>query len=309
MSNKPKVAYLSNHFSGQVKLHYLLREQFPIDTIVTLTPQLAEIYHVAGYVDFQIEAARFDIPIRQAQSFNLKSESDLSFFEKQAFDVLLISGWQRIVPANILNTLSIGAIAEHGSAEYLPRGRGRSPINWSIIEGKKRFVLHIFKATPDVDAGPIIDYDTFQITPFDNIKTVYYKAAICSAQLLQKNWEAIVTGRVQYKCPASTEPTFFRKRTEKDDFIDWTQSTESIHNHIRAITSPYPQAKTKLNGKIFYIQQAIPFDNSLDCFEAPIASILFQFPVGSLLVKTTDGTLLIQSYQYDGQPELGQTFE
>ena len=61
---------------------------------------------------------------------------------KSRFDIPTVFGGPHVTyfPEEILNTLSIGALGLHGSADMLPKGRGRSPMNWSLIEGKKRFL-------------------------------------------------------------------------------------------------------------------------------------------------------------------------
>ena len=46
---------------------------------------------------------------------------------------------KRLIPIDILEQFSVGAFGMHGSSMDLPLGRGRSPLNWSLIEGRKFF--------------------------------------------------------------------------------------------------------------------------------------------------------------------------
>lgn len=304
-NSPPRIAFLSAHVSGLVKLEYLLRHGFRPCAVISISPELAVKNKVAGYVDFRSIAEKHGIPYRCVDQFTLGGAEDLAYFVEQKFGVLLISGWQRIVPDQVLQQLGIGAIAEHGSGDYLPRGRGRAPIGWSMVKGQTRFVLHLFKASPGVDDGPVLDFKSFDINPHDTIATVYYKVGICSAQLFLRNQAALLAGSVAWKQEAKVEPTYFPKRTDADDFINWNGTTAEIHNHIRASSSPYPRAKARIGEHILSIETAAPFDQQLDFFTEAIGEILAVFPDRSLLVKTTDGTLLIKQYECDGAVEPG----
>ena len=82
----------------------------------------------------------------------------------------------------------------HGSPDLLPKGRGRSPMNWSLIEGKCRFIMHLFLMNPDIDDGDIIEIQDFDITEFDDIETMYFKYGLVYKQLLLKKLPAILKG-------------------------------------------------------------------------------------------------------------------
>src|SRR5262245_5322364 len=186
-----KVALLSNHISGAVKLTALSRLGVPVSHVVTLGPEAAAKAQVAGYHAFPGPR------VHQCERFDLGGAADRAFFAREAFDLLLIGGWQRLVPAAILSLCRLGAIAEHGSAEYLPRGRGRSPVAWSLLQGRQRFVLHLFRATADVDAGPIVARRSFELTPFDTCKTVYCKIGLVSAQMTAEVLPRLETGTLE----------------------------------------------------------------------------------------------------------------
>lgn len=304
-----RIAFLSNHFSGLVKLEYLLKNKFPIDTVITGSSEQATAAGLVGWEDFSKICSANGIQSHTVQKLSLQTEEDLAFFQKEKFDLLLISGWQRLIPSEILSTLKNGAIGEHGSSYFLPKGRGRAPVGWSIAEGGERFVLHLFQATPEADDGAVIDFHAFEITPHDDIKSIYYKIGIASAMLTIKNAENIFNDRPVVKVEASDEPTYFRKRSEKDDYINWEASTTSIYNHIRATSPPYPSAKALLNGAVIKINKAVPFDKFLHFFSARVGEILFIFPDKSLLVKTVDGTLLIKEYECSAAIHSGMIFQ
>src|SRR3989338_1560462 len=143
-----KIAMCGCMEGGLDVIDYLISHGIKITYFISLNPEQAKKYNVSGYVSYERLAAKHKIPIYFPKTYSLKDDEDLGFFQKNNFDLLILVGWQRLIPEQVLNTLRIGGLGIHGSSEYLPKGRGRSPVNWSLIEGKKRYILHIFLLTP-----------------------------------------------------------------------------------------------------------------------------------------------------------------
>ena len=67
-----------------------------------------------------------------------------------------MGGWQRLIPENIINQIKIAIIGQHGSSEFLPRGRGRS-FKLVYFKDRKRIVWNLFRIVPGIDDGPILE--------------------------------------------------------------------------------------------------------------------------------------------------------
>ena len=171
------------HTGGVKAIEGLLSAGYKFNWFVCLTPEQSKKYHISGYYDYRNIADKYNIPYYIPESYSLKSKKDANFFYQNKFDLLLQGGWQRLFPKDIIQSLKIGAIGLHGSSDKLPKGRGRSPMNWSLIEGKKRFLMHLFMIKPGVDDGGIIAIDDFDITLFDDIETLYFKYSLTYKKL------------------------------------------------------------------------------------------------------------------------------
>jgi len=296
-----KIFYLNCIESGYDTLIRLLKNGVHISYIVTLTQKQAIKYNVSGYKNFKPISKQFNIPIYHAQTYNLKSKKDYNFFLKQKPDLLLVHGWQRLIPKNILELLSIGALGDHGSSQRLPKGRGRSPINWCIITNKKKFLLHLFLMDKNVDSGKIIDVTEFDINQFDNCRTVYHKKTIALTRMLLKNLPQIISGDIKL-FPQRGNPSYFKKRNIEDGLINWKKSTNEIYNLIRACTTPYPCAFFYLDGKRILVQEAQPFDTKIKYPHNKVGDIVEIFNDRSFVVKTKDNTLLVKKY-FESQDE------
>jgi methionyl-tRNA formyltransferase len=223
-------------------------------------------------------------------------ETDFDFFEEEKFDLLLVCGWQRLIPNKILETIKICGIGSHGSSELLPKGRGRSPVNWSIIEGKKQFILQLFMLTPKIDDGDIVYHETFDINEWDTCKTIYYKTSVVMKRALLKLIPNILSNNFS-RTPQSGEPSFYPKRTPDDGLIDWNKPLEEIHNFVKALAKPYPGAFSFIDKQKIMIWEAQPFDRKITFSDAKLGEIVEKFSTGDFVVKCNDGTLLIIDYE------------
>ena len=123
-----KIVMCGCHEAGWYLIKDLLEAGLKFDNFVILTPEQGKQYQISGYRDFSDLAQMYDIPIYIPEKYSLKSEQDLAFLQEHQFALLIQGGWQRLFPETILQTLKIGAVGGHGSADCLLKGRGRSPI-------------------------------------------------------------------------------------------------------------------------------------------------------------------------------------
>lgn len=281
-------------------MDHFLKDGFSINLLVTLTPEQGEKYQVAGYMDLCAYAYEKNIPIYHPVNYSMKNDVDTENLLSKKIDCLLVIGWQRLIPEWWLSNLTFGAFGMHGSPEPLPRGRGRSPMNWAIINGKTSFMTHLFKYDPGVDSGEIIGVQKFDITPWDDCNTLHMKNRIAMNRLLKESIPAILSGNAQYiPQPQDITPTYFRKRTSEDGKIEWNDvDMISLHNHIRAQTKPFPGAFSFLENskERFYFWRAHPFDSHIIFLGTKPGTIVDIFSDNSFLVSVWDGSLRVYDY-------------
>ena len=280
---------------GYEIVDFLLTNGINISHLVSLLPEQAIQYKVSGYKSFELLSTKYGIPIYYPKLYSMK-ETDFDFFEKEKFDLLLVCGWQRLIPNKILETIKICGIGSHGSSELLPKGRGRSPVNWSIIEGKKQFILQLFMLTPKIDDGDIVYHETFDINEWDTCKTIYYKTSVVMKRALLKLIPNILSNNFS-RTPQSGEPSFYPKRTPDDGLIDWNKPLKEIHNFVKALAKPYPGAFSFIDKQKIMIWEAQPFDRKITFSDAKLGEIVEKFSTGDFVVKCNDGTLLITEYE------------
>ena len=289
-----KIVFCGCSDAGLEVLNFLISKNFEISHIVSLNSEQATQYNVSGYASFDEIARKNNIPIYFPKTYSLKDKSDVDFFEKNNFELLLIGGWQRLIPEIILKKLKIGGIGFHGSSEFLPKGRGRSTVNWSLIRGKTQFILHAFLMTPGVDDGDIIAHEIFDINQWDTCKTINYKFSIIQKRILEEIIPKLLSNDFKH-IPQTGEPSYYPKRTPDDGLIDWSKPVYEIYNFIRALTRPYPGAFTYVKAQRLNIWESQPFDSKIK-YEDTNGRIVEKFSTGHFVVKCKDGLLLITDY-------------
>jgi methionyl-tRNA formyltransferase len=288
----------------------LIEAGYKIDLLVTITAELAQKNMVAGFIDLRSYATANNIPVYVADSYSLKSEKDRVMLAGIEIQLLLVIGWQRLIPEWLLARLGIGAFGMHGSSHALPYGRGRSPMNWSLIQNKASFISNLFKYSPGVDDGDILDTQVFDINPFDNAKTMHYKSTLAMSGLLKKHLERMLNNEFKLRKQMDINPTYYPKRTEEDGIIFWDKDTVEIYNLVRAVTRPFHGAFTFYNERKIMVWNGYPFDSRLFDPYILAGTVLHLFSNGDIIIKTGDGTFIITEYELDDDIRLrsGDTF-
>jgi methionyl-tRNA formyltransferase len=278
-----------------------------INQVITLPEPMAIKNRVAFFEGAAIarHCQQLSIPLHTVRSYALKNAADLSFFQSAKIDLLLVIGWERLLPSEVLASLGRFACGMHGSPFGLPRGRGRSPMNWSLITGHRRFVTYLFRYSPGMDDGDLIGFKVFDINEHDDIEALHMKNRICMSQLVAENYSQIADGTVRFVPQPNLPASFFPKRTREDGLIDWWRPTEEIHRFIRALAPPYPGALTRLGALELTVEEAAPFDTALYASGIHPGTILdVSHATQRFVVKTASGSLLVRSFKGAGIDQL-----
>ncbi|NTV46282.1 MAG: hypothetical protein HGB11_07115, partial [Chlorobiales bacterium] len=225
-----------------------LRQKTEVSKVITISPSQGEKADVADYCDMEKYCRENAISSYVANKYTLKDEADQKQIANMKLDVGFVIGWQRLVPPEVLNSFSIGVFGMHGSADDLPLGRGRSPMNWSLIEGRNNFYTNLFRYDPGVDSGDILDTFVFSIQNGDTAETMHYKNVLAMKALIIRNLEKLFSGDFVLKKQRDITPTYYPKRTPEDSLIDWNQDVFRLEAFVRAVTRPFNGSYTYLNG-------------------------------------------------------------
>ena len=294
----PKIGVAGCRVTTRDLIHDLMDLGYPIEALITIPPKIAkQRYHISGYDDLSNLAQKNNITLCPISDYSLKkSEDDKSKITNLGLDILIVLGWQRIIPAWLLEILDIGAFGMHGGPLHPPKGRGHSVINWSLIEGKRSFNCYLFKYVEKIDAGPIVASKSFDITHWDTCETLHFKYQLSMVTLLREHMPALLSKTAKLLPQRSSGATYYPKRVPEDGLINWNNEVTYVHNFVKALTAPYPGAFAYFEKKKVVIWDAQPFDKNITWNKKP-GTILKVFYNAKFLVQTRHYALLVNRYE------------
>jgi UDP-4-amino-4-deoxy-L-arabinose formyltransferase/UDP-glucuronic acid dehydrogenase (UDP-4-keto-hexauronic acid decarboxylating) len=282
--------------SGLDTLNFL-NGRLPIKGLISLSKRVADDA-ISGYIYPDNFCKNLKIDLVTVNSYSLDDKVDRITLSSLKIDILVVLGWQRLVPQWLIDHVSIGVIGVHGSVSGITSGRGRSPQNWALIMGGKDFEVSIFYIDSGIDSGEILATHKFPYTVYDDIKSSHFKVSWATAKML----EYCHSNRSLYLGKGSNQqgiPKYLPQRKPEDGEIDWTRDAEEIHNYVRALTKPYPGSFSFLGNVKLKIWKVRPFWIETELNSLSPGQIIAVMSHGELIVQTGNLPLLIDDYDYD----------
>lgn len=224
-----------------------------------------------------------------AQKYNIPIAHQLKEIKKIKPDLIIVAAFSQILPKEILKIPKYGSLNVHPS--LLPKYRGPSPIQATILNGDKKTGVTIILMDEKIDHGKIISNFQFLIS---NEKITYEdlskKLAEIGANLLIETIPKWIKGEIEAKDQDDSKATYTKIIKREDGKIDWSMSAEEIERQIRAFY-PWPGSFTfwKKKGKKLIIK----------ILEAE--EVVETLPKNKFAIKCGKGYLLIKKLQPEGK--------
>jgi UDP-4-amino-4-deoxy-L-arabinose formyltransferase/UDP-glucuronic acid dehydrogenase (UDP-4-keto-hexauronic acid decarboxylating) len=294
---------------GGLETARIFARHHPVAGYISLT-DARDNSNVAGFASGRSFCAEAGIAHHEVGSYALDGADDRALFADLSIDALVVSGWQRLVPAAIIDACGV-VLGVHGSPLGINRGRGRSPQNWALIKGYSVFDLSIFRIAPGVDDGEILASTEFHYNLRDDIHSSYLKTAYATASMLVSLVDqggVFAAGRAQDESDARYLPA----RQPEDGAIDWHLPADQIVDQVRALTEPYPGAFTTVGGRRVAIWDAVAFRTSNGFPDAAPGALLHRYVDGELLVKCGTDAVIVRRHDLpvaEGRDDVGLKFD
>lgn len=208
-------------------------------------------------------------------------------------DFILSFYYRNMIRNEVLDLPSRGALNLHGS--WLPKYRGRVPVNWAVINGETETgaTLHYMVEKPD--AGDIVDREKVPILFTDTAFDVFNKVTEAAVAVISRSWPRLSNGTAP-RIPMDLKAgSYFGGRKPADGEIDWKKTAVQVYNLVRGVTHPYPGAFSRIDGRKVTIWQAWPVEGS-----GEPGRVVSTAP---LTIGTGEGLLQIRSLQFEGEEE------
>ena len=294
-----KLAVFAYHDIGYECLKVLVDSGDEIAVVVTHEDDPKEEIWFRSVAEL---AKAHHIPVYAPSSPNTPAFIDL--IRKLAPDLIFSFYYRRLLSRELLAIPRLGGINLHGS--LLPKYRGRSPVNWVLINGESETGVTLHYMVEKADAGDIVAQRPVSIDMEDTALSLFHKLTKAAVQLLKETYPQIRTGTAPRIPQDSRLATIFGGRRPEDGIIMWERSALAIYNLVRAVTHPYPGAFTFYKGKKLYLWSAALDGQPIRVDEQsqPTGTIAAVEKGKGIAVSTGQGLLLATRIQFEGEEEL-----
>ncbi|KAF8372811.1 alh-3 [Pristionchus pacificus] len=203
-----------------------------------------------------LEASKDGVPVEKPSRWRKKDEDGKLKIIPELLEKYLSYGAElnvlpfctQFIPLEVTEAPKCKSIIYHPS--ILPKHRGASAINWTIIDGDEEGGFSIFWADDGLDTGPILLQRKCKVEENDTLNTLYKRFLYPEG----------VTGMVdavrliaEGEAPVIVQPeggTYDAHITAKPELaeIDWKKNQKELHNWIRG-NDKVPGAWSLINGE------------------------------------------------------------
>lgn len=262
-------------------LNELIKNGHRVVAVYTKPPKLANRGRKLTKTPVHSFAEEYDIPIHTPSSF--KNEDCTKYHA----DVIVVVAYSLLLPLAVLNSTEFGCINVHPS--LLPRWRGASPIQSTILAGDENIGVSLIRMDQGLDSGNILMQRVVPIYKEDNYTTLYDKLAVLSAQMLVELLENI--NNITEKPQDENLVTYCNKVHRIT--INAREDVQYIVRQVRAL-SPHP-------GVFFHY-----LDRTIKILRADCQLAAHNYPYGKIVNKKMylacrNGLLIPQIVQSPGK--------
>lgn len=231
-------------------INQLIKHQFNIVGILGHEPINSS--NISGWVDLKKISDENELPYKSFRKIN--EAENIIWAKSKKPDIIFAVGFSQLLSNEWLEMPRLGCIGFHPTK--LPRGRGRAPLAWTVLE-EKEGAATFFLMGEGADDGPIFVQEVFQIEDNDDAHSVNEKINLAIVKSLDI-WLPKLKNGIWDPIPQDeTKASWYGKRNKEDGHINWNYSAYSIDRLIKASTKPHPGAYTYFDDKKIIIWESV----------------------------------------------------
>lgn len=284
-----------------------LNSVYPVSAVVTgLDKPVGRGYNLAPS-PLKVKAIELGIPVLQYEKVSREGLDDIRALEP---DVIVTAAFGQILSDAFLAIPKFAVLNVHAS--LLPKYRGSSPIQWSIINGDEKTGITIMKTVKAVDAGDVLLEKETEIGKKETAGELFDRLAILGGEAIVEAISLVESGKATFTPQDESKVTHCSMINKGDGLVDFSKSAKEIDCFVRGMT-PWPSAYTHIGEKtlkIFDVEKVELSDlqKSIDQFEnAKFGEVVLADKNHGLIVKVADGVIRLHVIQLEGSKRMDDT--
>jgi len=226
---------------------------------------------------------------------NLKSDELYHTLKSINADLFIVIAY-KFIPKKIYQLNKMGAINLHAS--LLPKYRGASPIQYTLLNGENKAGLTTFYLNDNIDKGNIISQMEFTIDDRITFNELYKKLSILSKSILRDTLNKIILKEDKVTINNKKDNKYLAPKIKKNDYkIDWLDTSLNIHNKVRAFSYKGAYA--------LYLNKRVKFYETYYSNESTKDDVgFFSIKNDKLFISTGQGYLQSRYIQIEGSKKI-----
>jgi methionyl-tRNA formyltransferase len=255
-----KYTFFGSSEFAKIVLEKLLQNNLKPILVVTQPPKPKGRKQILSLSPVQIFAEQEKISCLMPT--NLDDENFIQTIKNLQPDLILLTAYGKIIPSVLLKLPPKGFLNLHPS--LLPKWRGASPIQSTILTSDAETGVTLFKMDNQVDHGPIIANSKLPITNYQiTCSELSERLAGLGAKLVIETLPQWLKDKITPLAQNESLATYCHKITPEDEKINWQISAEEVDRKVRAL-NPNPGVFTITQEKVIKIIKGFPaLDNKL----------------------------------------------
>lgn len=284
-----------------------LNSVYPVSAVVTgLDKPVGRGYNLAPS-PLKVKAIELGIPVLQYAKVSREGLDDIRALQP---DIIVTAAFGQIFSDAFLAIPKFAVLNVHAS--LLPKYRGSSPIQWSIINGDEKTGITIMKTVKAVDAGDVLLEKETEIGKKETAGELFDRLAILGGEAIVEAISLVECGKATFTPQDESKVTHCSMINKGDGLVDFSKSAKEIDCFVRGMT-PWPSAYTHIGEKtlkIFDVEKVELSDlqKSNDQFEnAKFGEVVLADKNHGLIVKVADGFIRLHVIQLEGSKRMDDT--
>jgi methionyl-tRNA formyltransferase len=169
-------------------------------------------------------------------------------------EIAVLVAYGRIIPQRVIDLFPKGIINIHPS--LLPKYRGPTPIESSILDGDQETGVSIMQLTAGMDSGPVYGQTTLSLTGAETKFDIYNSLSHMGAELLFDLLPRIIGGSMTPVEQDNTKATYCQLLTKDSGKLNLSSlSATEAERQVRAYLG-FPKSKLTIFGHDIIIMKA-----------------------------------------------------
>ena len=284
-----------------------LNSVYPVSAVVTgLDKPVGRGYNLAPS-PLKVKAIELGIPVLQYAKVSREGLDDIRALQP---DIIVTAAFGQILSDAFLAIPKFAVLNVHAS--LLPKYRGSSPIQWSIINGDEKTGITIMKTVKAVDAGDVLLEKETEIGKKETAGELFDRLAILGGDAIVEAISLVECGKATFTPQDESKVTHCSMINKGDGLVDFSKTAKEIDCFVRGMT-PWPSAYTHIGEKtlkIFDVEKIELSDlqKSNEQFEnAKFGEVVLADKNHGLIVKVADGFIRLHVIQLEGSKRMDDT--